>query len=141
MLKDLFGQTIRVGLSEINMRDMSSPSDSETSPELRVEDSFSFSKNENYLRVEFTKAVSFDPPSVFNLSVSYFVEHILNHPGSLNSIPDAKIREEIINDIGYYSQQSQGFAMRLSLIIAQLTSSFGGPPLVLPPQLDVESKE
>lgn len=141
MLKDLFSQTIRVGLSSVEMKDLSSPDDSESSAKIQVYDLVSFSKSEKLLRVEFTREVSFNPPDVFSLSVTYFVEHFLKVPGSLNDFADGQIRREIYNDIDYFSQQSQGYALRLSLIIGQLTSSFGGPPLMLPPKLEIEPVE
>lgn len=101
---------------------------------LHYKDSIEGKVEEKFLRVEFTRNVWFEPSSTFEISVTYFVEHELKEAGSLSDYSPNDIKAEIDRDPRFYIQENKGFVARVSLMISQVTTLFGGSPLVLPPQ-------
>lgn len=93
------------------------------------------------LRVDFTRTVGFEPEKLFSMVVSYYVLHDLVEENALQEIPEEDIKKEISAHLGYYLQEQQGLLARVSHIIADLSSSFGGAPIVLPPVLPPNSRK
>ncbi len=135
MLKDLLGNRIRVGLARIQMREIP---DADAQIEVHFEDTITGKAADKFLRIEFTRHVWFDPASVFDITATYFVEHDLKQEGSLAEVSQEQIDEEIRNEPGFYIQENQGFVGRISMLISQITASFGGAPLITPPSYSPE---
>ena len=135
MLKDLLGNRIRVGLAQVKMCEIP---DTDAQIEVHFEDTITGKAADKFLRIEFTRHVWFEPASVFDITATYFVEHVLKQEGSLAEISQEQIDAEIRNDPGFYMQESQGFVSRISMLISQITASFGGVPLISPPHYSPE---
>lgn len=135
MLKDLLGNRIRVGLAQVKMCEIP---DTDAQIEVHFEDTITGKAADKFLRIEFTRHVWFEPASVFDITATYFVEHELKQEGSLAEISQEQIDAEIRNDPGFYMQESQGFVSRISMLISQITASFGGVPLISPPHYSPE---
>ena len=130
MLKELLGDRIRVGLAKAEMREIS---DESKQASLHVEDVISAKAEKDCLRVEFTRHVWFEPASSFEAKVTYFVEHELKEQGGLEQFTQSEVDEEVKKDPKFYIQEGQGFVARVSVLISQMTLSFGGAPLITPP--------
>lgn len=135
MLKDLLGSRIRVGLASIEMRELPD-FDGEISP--RFQDTIEGKAVNDCLRVEFKRRVWFEPESTFEIAVTYFVEHELKEAGSLSALSQEEIDAEIKKEPRFYIQERQGFVARITLLISQITASFGGSPLISPPNYHPE---
>ena len=75
-----------------------------------------------------------------NLQITFFVEHFLKEIGAIDKLTGEDIEKEISSDLDFYLQSSQGFAARLSMLAAQITSTFGGTPAITPPIFPFEQK-
>lgn len=139
MLRELFDGTCRVIPVHIEWKMLDLANDKEKKVEIIVEDSVDWKKEDDCLCVTCTRRVGFSPECNFSIVVSYAVEHILAKPHSLDTVSDDEIDSEVHEHIGYYIQENQGLMGRVSLIISQLTSAFGAPPLILPPSYQMES--
>lgn len=106
---------------------------------LRSLDSVRWEKESDCLRVICIRKAGFLPECSFSVTVSYMVEHILLKPDSLNDISDEEIDQEVQEHLGFYIQENQGLMSRVSLIISQMSSAFGVPPLILPPSYQMKS--
>lgn len=133
MIKDILNNTIRAGLAEISLQDLKEPAPSSQAVQLTFTDYINCKKLSDRLRIECTREFSFEPECNFKLKITYFVEHFLKDKNLLDSFSDASIEKEITEDLEFYLQSNQGFAARLSLLAAQITSTFGGAPAVTPP--------
>lgn len=136
MLKDLLGNRIRVGLASVEMRELP---DIDGEIGLRFKDTIEGKAEDRVLRIEFKRHVWFEPESTFEITVTYFVEHDLKKEGSLSALSQEEIDAEIKKEPRFYIQESQGFVARVTLLISQITASFGGSPLVLPPNYHPET--
>lgn len=130
MLKELLGDRIRVGLAKAEMWEIP---DEPKQASLRMEDKITARAEKDCLRVEFTRHVWFEPASSFEANVTFFVEHELKEQGSLARFTQSEINEEVKKDPKFYIQEGQGFVARVSVLISQMTLSFGGTPLITPP--------
>jgi hypothetical protein len=134
MIKELLNGHIRVGIAKIEMHDLPQSASDDTA-ELQISDSMQWFVANDFLRVECCRQLKFEPTCNFEITATYFVEHFLTESGTLNTLSAEEIRAEILADPSFYIQENQGYMARLSLIISQLTASFGGPPLVSIPLL------
>lgn len=133
MLKDLFDGTCRIAPEHIEWKALPLPTDSNEKVEVIVEDSVAWRKEPDCLSVKCTRLVAFSPECNFRIEVSYAVEHLLKTEHSLDALSNEQIDKEVREHIGFYIQENQGLMARVTLIISQLTSAFGAPPLILPP--------
>lgn len=140
MLKDLFDGKFKAGLARVDMRELEEYGEQCDNLKLQITDSVSFHRNPSFLRIECSRKVFFEPESLFEVEVVYFVDHYLKADTSLDSFSDEQIERELFEDLEYYSQQKQGFMNRISLLISQITATFGGNPVVSPPYLCVKKK-
>ena len=134
MLRDLLNGTIRAGLCNFEFKELPIASE-QMEPQVGYNDSIVWRCEKEFLRVEFTRKVFFEPSCNFTIEGSYFVEHLVKEPGSLYSLSPDAIKKEIESDAEFYIQENQGFIARVCLLIAQVTASFGNTPLILPPNL------
>lgn len=139
MLKELLNGSARIGISQIEMKERGEVQGDKI-PELNFSDSVGYAFLNDRLRVEGTRALYFEPESNFELTVTYFVEHFLQNPGSLESVDQDKAVEEISDDLGFYLQNNQGISLRVSLLIGEITSSFGGAPVITSPMFPVKGE-
>lgn len=138
MLKDLFNKRCKIQLEHVEMKALEDPSDDIEEIKVTVKDSVAWEKKENCLRVECTRHVGFEPACNFEIMVTYSVEHFLSEKNMLDKVTDSEIEKDVQEDVPFYIQERQGLISRVSLIIAQLTSSFNGAPMVLPPYYQKE---
>ena len=98
-----------------------------------INDNISFEKfGESNLKVVVERKISFNPNVVYELSVSFGA--ILTFKSETNIIENIDLKKEFVSDANG-SIIIQGLLSRISLQIAQITSSFGQNPIVTPPNL------
>ena len=92
--------------------------------------------NENIVKLTITRALKFDPEEIFELSLSY---------GAILKIKKEKKEEydwDKINLAEEFRENGEfvlgNLMNRISLLIAEITSSFGQIPLILPPTIASE---
>lgn len=133
MIREMLNGTIRAGLANIELNDLKEPGPDVKAVELAFRDSLEWKVLPDRLRIECTRYFSFEPECNFEMKITYFVEHYLKEEGSLEQLTGEEIKNEISSDFEFYLQGNQGFAARLSLLAAQITSTFGGAPAITPP--------
>ncbi len=91
-------------------------------------DTIAVSTTEKSLDVEFKRQIKFDPVELFDLSVSYVIRHRLKEQEKMDwNIIDV---EKLVNE---NKEKFLGdFMDSVSLLISQITASFGGRPLITP---------
>ena len=134
MLQELFNTRIRVAIDKFEMITLSDPKEGEDIS-ITSSDSISWEAYPTHLRVKFLREISFVPECCFQIKASYVVDHFLTSENSLSALSPEDIAEEINSNPRFFIQESQGFIGRIVLLIAQATSAFGGPPLILPTSL------
>ena len=139
MLKDLFDGTCRIAPLHMEWKTLELLNDPMEKAELIVEDSVTWERASDCLRVICTRKAGFLPECSFSVTVSYVVEHILQKVDTLNDVSDEEIDKEVHEHLGFYILENQGLMSRVSLIISQMSSAFGAPPLVLPPSYQMKS--
>ena len=89
--------------------------------------------NENIVKLTITRALKFDPEEIFELSLSY---------GAILKIKKERKEEydwDKINLAEEFRENGEfvlgNLMSRISLLIAEITSSFGQIPLILPPAI------
>lgn len=138
MLKDLFNKSCRIQLEKAEMKALNDPPVDAKNIEITAEDSVTWKKETDCLHVECTRHVGFEPACNFEITVTYAVDHYLKEKNALDKIEEKEIEQEVQGDIPFYIQEKQGLMGRVSLLIAQLTSSFNGAPMILPPYYQME---
>ena len=137
-MRDLFTDSVRAGLANIDLHDLKEPEQNSLAPELTFNDSVKWMVLPDRLRIECTRQFRFEPECNFDLSITYFVEHFLKEKGALDKFTGEDIKKNIIDDLSFYIQSNQDFAARMSLLAAQIISNFGGSPAITPPVFPVE---
>jgi len=90
------------------------------------------------LTIIVTRELKFTPKNFFSLAVSYYVEHFLKDEYiGIFDWEKFDLSKEINDDIKYYSLNKMS---RISLLISQITSSFGYNPIVTPPMFILPKK-
>ena len=133
MLKSLFNNKIRAGLANIDMKALEELPLEAKEVQLMISDNIAIEKMSDRLRIDFIRKLYFEPSSNFELTLGYFVEHFLTEENSLQDFTEDQIKEEVSKDENFYFQNDRGFAARISMLVSQITSTFGGPPVILPP--------
>ena len=139
MLKDLLDGTCRVVPMQIEWKALEGSSNPGEEVKLIAEDSVAWERKDDCISIKCTRKAGFDPECNFEVIVSYVVEHFLLEQHSLDALSDEEIDKEVREQVRFYVQENQGLLGRVSMIIAQLTSAFGAPPLVLPPSYKLEN--
>ncbi len=138
MLKDLFNKRCCIQLEKVEMKALSDPPADAKKIEVTAEDSVAWKKKADCLHVACTRHVGFEPACNFEITITYAVDHYLKEENALDKIEEKEIEQEVQSDIPFYIQEKQGPMGRVSLLIAQLTSSFNGAPMILPPYYQLE---
>lgn len=135
MIKEKLTGNFSAGLEKVELNRIPNSQKDMSHAKLSYNDQLKWHIFPKSLRIEFTRVVGFEPEGIFSVVISYYVEHEVKEENSLKGISPEEMKKEICSDLGYYLQEQQGFLARMSLILANLTSSFGGVPVILPPTL------
>ena len=137
-MRELFTDSIRAGLANIDLHDLKEPAPDAKAPELIFKDSVKWTVLPDRLRIECTREFEFEPECNFSLTITYFVEHFLKVEGSLDKYTGEEIKKAIVEDLAFSLQSNQDFSARMSLLAAQIFSNFGGSPAITPPAFPIE---
>jgi|LSQX01.2.fsa_nt_gb hypothetical protein len=111
--------------------------DEEDTPEQRVsvhDEYFIRTCEDDRLVIEIQRRIAFEPPGVFELSVVALLDNHIDKERSDKFANAEEIRDYVLDHI-YDVISNSGIMAEVSLIIANITSSFGRIPLILPPDL------
>lgn len=136
MIKNFLSGRIEIGLESVVFEDIGRPT---TDEEINVfyDDSIYTEIQENCLVVRVQRQIYFKPESLFQLSTVYFVKHAYIEGiekeayNALKSVSEDELKKEIMEDTSYYTQDKYD---KISLLIGQITSTFGDP-IITPPLL------
>lgn len=132
MLKDMLDKKCLIQLDHVELTALQEP-DEDSEIKIVAKDSLTWEKKAGSICVRCTRTVDFKPECSYKVTAAYSVEHFLKKDHALDEIPDEEIDKEIREHIPFYIQERQGLLNRVSLLIAQLTSSFNGIPMIVPP--------
>lgn len=134
-VKRFLSGKIEMGLDCVTFQDIGRPPSNDVS--FFYEDSVSTEIQDKCLVVRIQRFLHFEPDSLFHLNVTYFVKHAYSEGVEkkahevLQSMSDGELQAEIMGDVKYYTQDQLD---RMSLLIGQITSTFG-EPVITPPIL------
>lgn len=97
-MRELFTDSIRAGLANIDLHDLKEPAPDAKAPELIFKDSVKWTVLPDRLRIECTREFGFEPECNFSLTITYFVEHFLKVEGSLDKYTGEEIKRAIVED-------------------------------------------
>ena len=81
-MRELFTDSIRAGLANIDLHDLKEPAPDAKAPELIFKDSVKWTVLPDRLRIECTREFEFEPECNFSLTITYFVEHFFENSES-----------------------------------------------------------
>lgn len=91
------------------------------------------------LRVLVKRSVSLDPPCLFSIEASCYIDHFLKKTNIAKvNWADYNLSDEINSNPEFYAV---GVTERLSLLISEMTAAFGESPLITPPIFTPARKE
>ena len=96
---------------------------------LLCQDNVKVSVNEEGVRIIITRSLAFDPEKIFALSVSFGMDLKFNERKDEHDWQNVNLAEEFRENGDFVTAQLMS---RISLLIGQITSSFGQQPLILP---------
>ena len=130
MLKDFFSNNGTIGLEEISFK--AHDNKNIKSVPCCVEDRItSISHTDTAIKVVMTRKISLGENEFFDLEASFHTIHFLKEEYNKSfQWDDYDLNTEVNNEIDFFV--GPGFD-RLSLVLSQITSSFGGAPIVTPP--------
>ena len=96
---------------------------------LLCQDNVNVSVNEDGVRVIVTRSVIFDPNEIFTLSVSFGADLKFTDRKLEYEWKDLDLAQEFMENGDFVTAQLMS---RISLVIGEITSSFGQQPLILP---------
>lgn len=99
---------------------------------LLCQDNIKASVNDEGVRIIVTRSLVFEPEKIFVLSVSFGAELKFNNRKSEQDWMKINLAEEFRQNGDFVTTQLMS---RISLLIGQITSSFGQQPLILPTML------
>lgn len=85
-MRELFTDSIRAGLANIDLHDLKEPAPDAKAPELIFKDSVKWTVLPDRLRIECTREFEFEPECNFSLTITYFVEHFLKSGGIIGQV-------------------------------------------------------
>ncbi len=135
MVKEKLTGKSSATLYQVEMHEVESNGVNIEDATFRNKDEVKWEAKPNALLVRFIRTVGFEPACLYEIVVSYYAQFELTEENALKDIPEEQIRAEINADLPYFLLEQQGMLARVSHIIASLTSSFGGVPVILPPVL------
>lgn len=136
-LKDFLSGKKYIYLNSIHY--ISHSDECQTKPKVNCIDKYSCEYKGNAIEVTATRSVDFSPKCFFSAEISYTVIHEFDE----NKYDDFRIEEYDLSQIveedkNYYIPDEMD---RVSLILAQITDSFEGRPLITAPYSTFEQTE
>ena len=129
-LQDYFRTEIGIFLDAVEYKRVEEPNtEVKTEIALRCQDNVSVSLNEGGVRILITRNVTFDPEKLFTLSVTFGADLKFTDRKSDHNWKDINLAEEFMENGDFVTSQ---LVSRISLIIGEITSSFGQQPILLP---------
>lgn len=95
-MRELFTDSIRAGLANIDLHDLKEPAPDAKAPELIFKDSVKWTVLPDRLRIECTREFEFEPECNFSLTITYFVEHFLKVEDHWTSIQAKKLKRLLL---------------------------------------------
>lgn len=130
-LKDYFSDSYEFMLSSANYQAKFGPIDPANQKLIVLDNIEVFHQENNIIKVDFTRTVNFQPEQIFELSVTFSIFlSAKNQSDNLKQLKDSDIIETL--SVGT-SPITTNIMSRMSLLIAQITSSFGQMPLSTAP--------
>ena len=132
-LQEYFTPEQEIFLDSINYRRIEdSGNEREQEVALLCQDNVKASVNDKGVRIIVTRSLVFEPEKIFVLSVSFGAELKFNSRKSEQDWMKINLAEEFRQNGDFVTTQLMS---RISLLIGQITSSFGQQPLILHPML------
>lgn len=129
-LHEYFRPEQEIFLDTISYKRIENSSDSSTQEfALLCQDNVKVLAGEDGVRVVVTRSLVFDPEKIFTLSVSFGMDLKFNERKTEYDWENIDLVEEFRENGDFVTVQLMS---RISLLIGQITSSFGQQPLVLP---------
>lgn len=132
-LQEYFKPEQEIFLDTINYRRIeNSGNELEQEVALLCQDNVRASVNDEGVCIIVTRSLVFEPEKIFVLSVSFGAELKFNNRKSEQDWMKINLAEEFMQNGDFVTTQLMS---RISLLIGQITSSFGQQPLILPTML------
>ena len=132
-LQEYFKPEQEMFLDTINYKRIESQeSDVEEKLTLLCQDNVKVSVDEEKVRIIITRSLIFDPEELFALSVSFGSDLKFNERKSEHDWMNINLADEFRKNGDFVTIQLMS---RITLLIAEITSSFGQQPLILPTAL------
>lgn len=132
-LQEYFKPEQEMFLDTINYKRIESQeSDVEEKLTLLCQDNVKVSVDEEKVRIIITRSLIFDPEELFTLSVSFGADLKFNERKSEHDWMNINLADEFRKNGDFVTIQLMS---RITLLIAEITSSFGQQPLILPTAL------
>ena len=132
-LQEYFKPEQEIFLDTINYRRIeNSGNELEQEVALLCQDNIKASVNDEGVRIIVTRSLVFESEKIFVLSVSFGDELKFNNRKSEQDWMKINLAEEFMQNGDFVTTQLMS---RISLLIGQITSSFGQQPLILPTML------
>lgn len=132
-LQDYFKPELEIFLDTVNYKRIENI-DKEVKQEyaLLCQDNVKASLNDEGVRIIVTRSLVFEPEEIFTMSVSFGTDLKFNERKSEHDWGSINLAEEFRENGDFVTAQLMS---RISLIIGQITSSFGQQPLIIQPML------
>lgn len=104
--------------------------------QLTIKDSIDHSIETNKLNIVFTRKLVFSPESFFNLSISFGAILTIKKEYRDYNWDELDLQDEFLTNGGFVINN---LISRTNLLVAEITSSFGQSPIILPPNPKTES--
>ena len=131
-LKDYFNAEYRFFLDNAQYQRIDTPVIEP--PALDITDRYQVDEKDNSVILTITRFISFNPPSLFELKVSFGA--ILTKKKELDLSTEEL--EKAFHDNGDFV--TGNLLSRISFLVSSITASYGQPPLVSPAQSKVETE-
>lgn len=132
-LQDYFRPEQEIFLDKVNYKRIEN-TNNKVSKEftLLCQDNVKVSVNDDGVRIIVTRSLVFEPEEIFTMSVSFGTDLKFNERKSEYDWKTINLAEEFRENGDFVTAQLMS---RVSLIIGQITSSFGQQPIILQPAL------
>ncbi|MBR6307909.1 MAG: hypothetical protein IKR39_04820 [Lachnospiraceae bacterium] len=129
-LQEYFRTEIGIFLDAVNYKRIEeSNTDNNQQIAILCQDNVNASLSDEGVRILITRSVTFDPENIFTMSVSFGADLRFNDRKSEHDWKNINLAEEFMENGDFVTSQ---LISRISLIIGEITSSFGQQPLILP---------
>ena len=129
-LQEYFRPEIGIFLDAVNYKRIEElHTDNKQQIAILCQDNVNASLSDEGVRVLITRSVTFDPEKIFTMSVSFGADLKFSDRKSEQDWKNINLAEEFLENGDFVTSQ---LVSRISLIIGEITSSFGQQPLILP---------